>query len=284
MRRRVLRLLVSSPQSRGYQDEACDQSSFDVGKADRLELAKALIPIAPIHYEVLVHFYFDDMPKAQMTEALDISSCRVWHLRATRSRRRCCAHSPELRPRKHLQLRYWERSEVPDLPGLPERQDGAFNPGDQAELTFAFEYVQPSDYMFSHIHVLSPRGFHLGRSCRYKRGALLAVPRLSSCWRGLSTSITKNQFSATSLVSEKLWSTYAEPCAGHSAISGIEVASRYQRTSGLPCDHVLLTMQHGRLVRPWSAHAVPGSQLPVEQYLLVAQKNDTLAVMTVTLT
>lgn len=40
---------------------------------DRLDVVKALARLAPIHREVLVLFYFDDMPTAQMAEALDIA-------------------------------------------------------------------------------------------------------------------------------------------------------------------------------------------------------------------
>ncbi len=36
-------------------------------------MVKALARIAPIHREVLVLYYFDDMPTAQMAEALDIA-------------------------------------------------------------------------------------------------------------------------------------------------------------------------------------------------------------------
>lgn len=40
---------------------------------DQLDVVKALARIAPIHREVLVLYYFDDMPTAQMAEALDIA-------------------------------------------------------------------------------------------------------------------------------------------------------------------------------------------------------------------
>ncbi len=39
----------------------------------QLDVVKALARIAPIHREVLVLYYFDDMPTAQMAEALDIA-------------------------------------------------------------------------------------------------------------------------------------------------------------------------------------------------------------------
>lgn len=40
---------------------------------EQLDVVKALAHIAPIHREVLVLYYFDDMPTAQMAEALDIA-------------------------------------------------------------------------------------------------------------------------------------------------------------------------------------------------------------------
>ncbi len=43
------------------------------GLDDHLDVVKALARIAPIHREVLVLFYFDDMPTAQMAEALDVA-------------------------------------------------------------------------------------------------------------------------------------------------------------------------------------------------------------------
>jgi len=50
-------------------DHAADDTRLD----DRLDIVKALGRLAPIHREVLVLFYFDDMPTAQMAEALDIA-------------------------------------------------------------------------------------------------------------------------------------------------------------------------------------------------------------------
>lgn len=52
------------------QDEsATSTSTLD----DQLDVVKALARIAPIHREVLVLHYFDDMPTAQMAEALEIA-------------------------------------------------------------------------------------------------------------------------------------------------------------------------------------------------------------------
>lgn len=45
----------------------------DAGLDDKLDVVKALARLAPIHREVLVLFYFDDMPTAQMAEALEIA-------------------------------------------------------------------------------------------------------------------------------------------------------------------------------------------------------------------
>lgn len=76
MRRHAFRHLAPSAHLVS-DDEALDQhpsptpspSALD----DRLDVVKALSRIAPIHREVLVLYYFDDMPTAQMAEALDIA-------------------------------------------------------------------------------------------------------------------------------------------------------------------------------------------------------------------
>lgn len=75
MRRHALRQLVPRQQNQSLDD---DESHFnvpapDTGLDDQLDIVKALSLIAPIHREVLVLFYFDDMPTAQMAEALDIA-------------------------------------------------------------------------------------------------------------------------------------------------------------------------------------------------------------------
>ncbi|MDH1332720.1 sigma-70 family RNA polymerase sigma factor [Comamonas thiooxydans] len=55
-------------------DEACEQGVNHHDALDaQLDVVKALSRIAPIHREVLVLYYFDDMPTAQMAEALDIA-------------------------------------------------------------------------------------------------------------------------------------------------------------------------------------------------------------------
>ena len=73
MRRHALRHLVPGPQSFDNDDEAAELPSPDPGLDDQLDVVKALTRIAPIHREVLVLFYFDDMPTVQMAEALDIA-------------------------------------------------------------------------------------------------------------------------------------------------------------------------------------------------------------------
>lgn len=73
MRRSALRHMEPGPQSFDDHDEGCDQPSLDPGLDDQLDVVKALTRIAPIHREVLVLFYFDDMPTAQMAQALDVA-------------------------------------------------------------------------------------------------------------------------------------------------------------------------------------------------------------------
>lgn len=57
--------------------EECDEDQWgeapDAGIDNRLDVVKALSRIAPIHREVLVLYYFDDMPTAQIAEALEIA-------------------------------------------------------------------------------------------------------------------------------------------------------------------------------------------------------------------
>lgn len=50
-----------------------DHAADDVRSDDRLDIVKALGRLAPIHREVLVLYYFDDMPTPQMAEALDVA-------------------------------------------------------------------------------------------------------------------------------------------------------------------------------------------------------------------
>ena len=73
MRRHALRHLAPGPQSLDDDENYRDIPAPDTGLNDHLDVVKALTRIAPIHREVLVLFYFDDMPTAQMAEALDIA-------------------------------------------------------------------------------------------------------------------------------------------------------------------------------------------------------------------
>lgn len=72
MRRSALRHLAPAPQSIDDGDLA-GQATPDAVHDDRLDVVKALARLAPIHREVLVLYYFDDMPTAQMAEALEIA-------------------------------------------------------------------------------------------------------------------------------------------------------------------------------------------------------------------
>ena len=62
-------------QHQSYDEQDAPDQAVDNHDAlnDQLDVVKALGRIAPIHREVLVLFYFDDMPTAQMAEALDIA-------------------------------------------------------------------------------------------------------------------------------------------------------------------------------------------------------------------
>lgn len=75
MRRHALRHLAPGLQSldTGNDGNAIEVPSPDQGLDNQLDVVKALTLIAPIHREVLVLFYFDDMPTAQMAEALDVA-------------------------------------------------------------------------------------------------------------------------------------------------------------------------------------------------------------------
>lgn len=72
MRRHALRHLVPD-QPLVYTEQAPDTVAPPSALDDQLDVVKALGRIAPIHREVLVLYYFDDMPTAQMAEALDIA-------------------------------------------------------------------------------------------------------------------------------------------------------------------------------------------------------------------
>lgn len=72
MRRAVLRQLVPATDSLD-EDGRPDTAAPDAGLDDKLDVVKALARLSPIHREVLVLFYFDDMPTVQMAEALEIA-------------------------------------------------------------------------------------------------------------------------------------------------------------------------------------------------------------------
>jgi RNA polymerase sigma factor (sigma-70 family) len=73
MRRSIFRYLT--PREIVQDTEAVEQEmpAADDGLDDRLDVVRALGRIAPVHREVLVLHYFDDMPTAQIAEALEIA-------------------------------------------------------------------------------------------------------------------------------------------------------------------------------------------------------------------
>lgn len=79
MRRHALRYITPGAQgsqsgiSDADDDEVARQPANDPGLDNQLDVVAALMRIAPIHREVLVLFYFDDMPTVQMAEALDVA-------------------------------------------------------------------------------------------------------------------------------------------------------------------------------------------------------------------
>lgn len=73
MRRNALRHLAPAPQSLDDSEEARQVAAPTVAIDDRLDVVKALGRIAPVHREVLVLYYFDDMPTRSMAEALEIA-------------------------------------------------------------------------------------------------------------------------------------------------------------------------------------------------------------------
>ena len=73
MRRSALRHMAPGPASLDDHAEALSTAAPASGNDDRLDVVTALARIAPIHREVLVLYYFDDMPTAAMAEALEIA-------------------------------------------------------------------------------------------------------------------------------------------------------------------------------------------------------------------
>lgn len=74
MRRHAFRHIDPAQlQALPLQDSAEEGVNHNDALDAQLDVVKALGRIAPIHREVLVLYYFDDMPTAQMAEALDIA-------------------------------------------------------------------------------------------------------------------------------------------------------------------------------------------------------------------
>jgi RNA polymerase sigma-70 factor (ECF subfamily) len=72
MRRSALRHMAPTapdPDADGSAESAAPDAALD----DKLDVVRGLARIAPIHREVLVLFYFDDMSTAGMAEALEIA-------------------------------------------------------------------------------------------------------------------------------------------------------------------------------------------------------------------
>ncbi len=72
MRRAAFRQVTPGMQSLD-EEGLPEQAAPDAGLDDKLDVVKALARLAPMHREVLVLFYFDDMPTAQMANALEIA-------------------------------------------------------------------------------------------------------------------------------------------------------------------------------------------------------------------
>ena len=77
MRRSALRHMAPGLLSLDDNDalalDAASRAAPESGIDDRLDVVRALQKIAPIHREVLVLYYFDDMPTALMAEALEVA-------------------------------------------------------------------------------------------------------------------------------------------------------------------------------------------------------------------
>jgi RNA polymerase sigma factor (sigma-70 family) len=81
-------------------DELDDSIAPDAGLDEKLDLVKGLARIAPIHREVLVLHYFDDMSTTGMAEALEIAPGTVLSrlARARTALRQAIAPASQLRP------------------------------------------------------------------------------------------------------------------------------------------------------------------------------------------
>ena len=99
MRRNALRHLTPRLQSLD-EEPVTEQSAPDAGLDDRLDVVKALARIVPIHREVLVLYYFDDMPTVRMAEALEIAPGTVLsRLARARAALKAAMAEPAARPR-----------------------------------------------------------------------------------------------------------------------------------------------------------------------------------------
>lgn len=78
-----------------------EQAAADPDLDGRLDVVKALSRIAPIHREVLVLHYFDDMPTAQMAEALEIAPGTVLSRLARARDALKAAMAPPVAPARH---------------------------------------------------------------------------------------------------------------------------------------------------------------------------------------
>ena len=86
MRRAAFRQAVPGMPSLDDEEQP-ERAAPDAGLDDKIDVVKALARLAPIHREVLVLFYFDDMPTAQMPRRWRsrlAPCCHVWPVRVTR--------------------------------------------------------------------------------------------------------------------------------------------------------------------------------------------------------
>jgi RNA polymerase sigma-70 factor (ECF subfamily) len=99
MRRYALRHLAPRLQSLD-EEPLPEPQAADAPIDDRLDVVKALGRIAPIHREVLVLYYFDDMPTARMADALEIAPGTVLsRLARAREALKAVMAPPATRPR-----------------------------------------------------------------------------------------------------------------------------------------------------------------------------------------
>lgn len=74
MRRSAYRHLAPGLRLLSIDDDGMpEQVAPDEGIEDKIDVVRALARIAPIHREVLVLYYFDDMPTSEMAQALEVA-------------------------------------------------------------------------------------------------------------------------------------------------------------------------------------------------------------------